>query len=650
MNQDQVTRLELYKKASTQYELGTPIMSDTQYDILEAEVKLFAPDEVKKVGANAKGQFKHWSPLLSLAKIKVMDPAVLPMDEFEAFFKKFHPNTEFETGPKFDGNASNLQYLDGKLVHALSRSDEATGYDRMAKLLSIVPATIPMMGRVEIRGEIVMPQDIFEAKYMKSALNPEGSSNERNYVAGLLSSDDLRLTKINELCFMAIELRKFDDATDNFRYMPNSMQLLTNYGFNVKHPVEIMTFRQNEWRNMIPVVYAMYADYRANKSPFRLDGFVIKAEETVRLDFGFNSHDPNWAVAVKFPPKDAITELLSHEWKTGATGKISPVAILEPIDLDGSIVTRATLHNWGHIVDNKLYPGAKVLIAKSGDIIPRIYKVITPSANPIPHPANCPSCGGPVTYFDINETQLYCANQACPARNITRLAEGIKVLGMDNIGESTAEALFNAGIITIQDLFDNTKFNKQQLITSGIFNDGRALDIILASRAAVTEIHLCHVIESLKITDVGTKLSKQLAKHYSKAAVSTSGLNKNAWSVMTDVNSNEFKQFMTFLQTLKAAGIKVILEVDDSHLITFEMTGEPPMIDGMKDKNDWAAEFERYGCRHTSLTKDTHYLITDSHSSTTGKMSKAYKYQTPIMTYEEFRQYLIDYTNNKSKP
>lgn len=640
MNQDQVTRLELYKKARTQYELGSPIMSDTQYDILEAEVKVFAPNEIKKVGANAKGQFKHWSPLLSLGKIKVMDDANIPMAEFEAFFNKFSDDTLFETGPKYDGNASNLQYSNSNLLHALSRSDSESGYDRRDKLLSLVPSSIPLPGRVEVRGEIVMPQDIFESKYMKSALNPDGSSNERNYVAGLLSSDDLRLTRINELCFMAIELRIFPDGSDKFEYVANSQHVLKSLGFNTKHAVHTMQFSKKDWRVMIPIIYKEYSDYRANKSPFRLDGFVIKAEESVRLDMGFNSHEPNWAVAVKFPPKDAITTLNKHVWETGATGKINPVGLLEPIDLDGSIVTRATLHNWGHIVENKLYPGAQVLIAKSGDIIPRIYKVITPSANPIGHPTDCPSCGGPVSYFDIAETQLYCANKACPARNIAKLTEGIKVLGLDNIGEATCELLFRAGIITIQDLFDRTKFNKQLLITSGIFSDGRSLEIILDSVAALKEVHLCHVIESLKITDVGTKVSKMLAKHYSKAKVSTSGLNKNAWTVMTDIESNEFKQFMSFLQTLKAAGINVIKEIDDSHLITFEMTGEPPIIDGMKDKNDWGALFEQHGCRHSSLTKDTHYLITDSYNSTTGKMAKAEKYQTRILTYEDFKKQL----------
>ena len=637
LSNDQLKKLAIYKQARTLYEEGKPMMSDTQYDILEAEVKVFAPDEVKKVGANAKGQFKHWSPLLSLGKIKVMDDDAIPMDEFEEFFKKFHPNTEFAVEPKFDGNASNLQYLEGKLVHALSRSDAETGYDRMAKLLSIVPATIPMMGRVEIRGEIVMPQGIFEQKYKKSELNPDGSSNERNYVAGLLSSDDLRLTQIKELSFMAIELRKFEDATSNFRYVKNSMQLLTHYGFNVNHPVETTTFRQDEWRQMIPVAYKMFSGYRANHSVFRLDGMVIKAEELVRLDFGFNSHEPNWAVAVKFPPKDAITELKSHEWTTGSTGKINPVGILEPIDLDGSVVTRATLHNWGHIVDNKLYPGAKVLIAKSGDIIPRIYKVITPSANPIGHPTTCPSCGGPVTYFDMAETQLYCANQACPARNITKLAEGIKVLGIDNIGESTAEVLFNSGIGNITDLFDPAKFNRASLIKAGYFQDGRSLDIVIDSVNSMREAHLCHVIESLKIKDVGTKLSKMLAKHYSKAAVNSSGLNKNAWALMTDTDSPEFKQLLSYLQVLKAAGVKVIMEVDDSHLVTFEMTGEPPIDGDLTDKGSWAAFYERNGYKHTSLTKDTCYLVTNDLNSTTGKMAKAEKYGTRVITYSDLK-------------
>ncbi len=640
---EQTKKIELYREARVKYEAGSPIMSDSQFDILELEIKTFAPDEVKKVGANAKGQFKHWSPLLSLDKIKVYDNDNLPYDEFEKFISKFADNVLFEVSPKFDGNAINLKYSGGVLQQALSRSDESSGYDRKVKLMGIVPTVIPGVPahvRMEVRGELVMPKDIFEAKYAKSDSNPTGSSNERNYVAGLLSSDDLRLSQIAELKFKAIELRIFEDPTsDKFDYADGSMAILKKFGFNSDEDVFTMNFTRYNWRDSIKHVYETFLEYRS-KTNIRLDGFVIKANEKVRIEFGFNSHDPNWAIAIKFPPKDAITTLVSHEWKTGSTGKISPVAILDPIDLDGSVVTRATLHNWGHIVENQLFPGAQVLIAKSGDIIPRIYKVVVPSANAIPHPTECPSCKGIVEYFDVDKKILYCPNPDCPAKNSTRLAEGLKVLGIENVGPSTCEQLFEAGIISILDIFDPAKFNRQSLVASGAFQDGRSLDIVIDSVAALKECHLCHVIESLRITDVGTKLSKQLAKYYSKANYDVTGLNKSGWAVMTDVTSEPFKQLMRFLQILKDRGVNVVLEINDSNLITFEMTGEPPVEPGLATKSDWAALFERHGARATTLSKSTNYLVTNDYRSTTGKMEKAKKYGVKIITYEDFRNFL----------
>lgn len=629
-----------------------PLMSDAEFDILEIYVKKTNPDLVARVGSTKRGDVPHKSLMLSLAKTKVWDDDDLSeaMTELEKkFFSKCRANgaKEYEAGPKLDGNANNLIYADGVLIHAITRSDGDMGFEKKAKLMHIVPRTIPMKGIVEIRGEIVIPTSIFEEKYIKCEERPDGKENERNYVAGVLARNEVDIPAVKELIFAAIELRVYDQPNPKvFSYMKDSMGVLKSWGFNQQYEPLFVNFKDI---NDFPMIYKKYSDYRDNVD-IRLDGIVIKADEAVRVKMGFNSHDPNWARAIKFPPKDAITTITDHLFTTGTTGVVNTVADLDPIYIDGSTVTKANLASWSNVVDYKLSGkaagiGAEVVIAKSGDIIPHIFR-ITKEGTPPVMPTECPTCK---SKLEFDGTQLWCRNDFCEAQTMTKLEKGLKVLKVKGIADATVEKLHNAGIKTILDVFNPAKFNETYLINNsgGDFVKGRALEKILEAVRKVRKVPYEKVMESLKIKDVGKSVSKQVTLCIHDLEYSFESLNQSAVAKMLDGKTKEYKLFSDFLEVLNDAGVQVVSpepeEETDGNEIRYVMTGKPENSCSIKSKGEFGKILAVEGYLHVgkfSATKikggePVDYLITDDYNSTTTKMKDAVKYGAEIITYAD---------------
>lgn len=605
----------------------TPIMSDSQFDILEKEVKKINPDIVKFVGSKTKGTHYHPSLMLSLAKINIYDNDNFGAEvekELKSFFSRTKHAAYIEAMMKYDGNAINLVYRGGKLDLALTRTDKETGFDKKYKLHHIVPNTIPEKRPTEVRGEIVIRTSDFD-KYKKTKDNPSGSANERNYVAGVLGSDDVRINKVKELVFVGHEVRVHDsNSSFVYPYDMNDVEKVLGFNNGLKIPL-INIHSYDDFKR----IYKGMLRYRGSESPFRLDGIVLKASPEVRIGMGFNNHDPVWAVAVKFPPEDAMTTITDIVNTVGNDGEIYPKAILKPLDLDGSTVTKATLHNWGSVIEKKTYPGAVVVIVKGGDIIPQIYKLITPSDNVVNPPAVCPECGSPTRY---TEPHLWCTNDVCPARAIGKMEDAVKILKIKGIGEATIRLLNKAGVVTVEDLFDGSRMNTAALVASGQFVAGRALEKVMEAVASFNGARLWEVIASLKITDVGESLSKELAKHYTKKGGNFGGHTKTAVALMCDPNSEEYQRMKRFLTILKDLGKRVEVPREDG--VVFEMTGDPPEMDGMKHKADYQERLEKHGWSKGSINK-ANVLLTNSHNSVTGKMKTAKAKNIKIMTYEE---------------
>lgn len=353
---------QLYFQAKEAYYTGEPIMSDDEFDVLEAELKSMGSDAPYVVGAeDRKAKYSHPSPMLSLAKYQAIRNStsfgVAPTEQAVNWMKALG-FLMYEGSLKYDGNSGNCIYNNGKLIQALSRGTGTKGRDITAKIKHNVPETIDLPGIVEVRGEVVIKVALFDTKYAAT------KKNARNYVAGVLSRDEVEDPAYAELDFIPVEIRHHID-NDIFFLPVGSIP-----GFKFQ-PTLIM-FKPESFEDVYKQMYKI----RTEVSEYQLDGFVIKAPEAARPGLGENNHSPNWSVAIKFPPKEAITTIIDIQWNMGKTGEFTPIAIMEPVDLDGSMVRRATMYNYGYVIQNKIEPGTIVSICKSGDIIPQILRVL----------------------------------------------------------------------------------------------------------------------------------------------------------------------------------------------------------------------------------------------------------------------------------
>jgi DNA ligase (NAD+) len=635
-----------YLQCKDAYYLGTPLISDAAFDILEEKLKAKNSKVVRIVGTSKAGKVAHTFKMLSLGKINVYDETFThdkdPINEFVKWTLK-SPIKYYEALPKLDGNSIELNYIYGQLVSCITRGNGFFGFDKIEIVKNLVPNTIPNKHKkhVEIKGEIVFDIKVFDKKYSREALGPDGSPNARNFVAGLLAKEQYDPTVIKDMHVIVFGMRTFEDPNDAI-YVKDSINVLHDYGFNKKFPLFYHRFTDPR---EFTKVYEKFLKYRTEDTPYKLDGFVVNFIESERDRLGENDHDPEWSIAVKFKPKDAITKLVSHDWKTGTSYEIVPTAVLEPIDLDGSMVSRATLHNWGHVKRMKLGIGAEVLVAKAGDIIPQIYKVVTPSVNlPVP-PATCPSCKAPTKIEDIH---IWCTNKDCSAVVLKKIEAGIRILGVEKIGNATIPRMYNAGIKSVSDYFDKTKFNMQSLISSGYFVRGRELEIYLNAIDLIKTVPLAAVIESFKFPEAGTSVSKEVAKYYSGIPYDFKGLTKSAITLLTNKNSEEYRQINEFIKLLSTNGVKVTKEVklvvNTKKTIKFEMTGSPSDTTQFKIKEDFANYIAGYDYEHHKLDAGCNMLITDDLTSNSGKMKSARKLGKLIKTYQ---QVLNDIDNSK---
>jgi DNA ligase (NAD+) len=374
----------LYLKCKERYYNGQESeLSDAQYDALEEKLKAegskvpFIVGTKKLISKDEKHE--HASPMLSLEKLQVLDDNNLHAEP--GFFKKLlawlRKSDEIEYTPKFDGNAINLMYKLGQLYKGVTRGDGEKGVDKTNKLKYLVPNTISDKSPiVEIRGEALLPLSIFNEKYVV-----EGEvKNARNVLAGLLGTDDLEMDKILDTHFAAYSYTRTNQA-GKLEFPHNTMMDLHMMGFNQNYSVKTAYMQttgksDEELIEEFTNIYKDFLSYRKNDSEFLLDGIVLKYKESDREKAGNTNHHPRWAISIKFETEKVKTKIIDIEWSVGTTGELNPVAILEPIELLGTVVKKASLYNLGKIVENGTWPGAEVLIRKSGEIIPQVVTVL----------------------------------------------------------------------------------------------------------------------------------------------------------------------------------------------------------------------------------------------------------------------------------
>ncbi len=558
----------LNKYAYEYYVLDNPTVSDKEYDKLYDELVKLEKEEgrtlfdspTKRVGGEPVAAFKkheHIRRLYSLDKALTEEE----LTAFEERIKKIDPRpAEYTVEYKFDGLTVCLTYENGRFVGAATRGNGSTGEDVTAQVLTIksFPLTIGYRGVIEVQGEAVMRLSALE-EYNRTAAEP--LKNARNAVAGAIRNLDPKVTAARKLDIMFYNVNYMSEGA--LSSQTECVEFLRKNGFKV-HPFLRVC------RDMEEVFAAIREiDVSRRSLDILTDGAVVKVNDfSVREELGATDKFPRWAVAFKFEAEEVTTVLQDVVWQVGRTGKLTPLALLEPVELAGATVRKATLNNYGDIRRKGVKVGARVLVRRSNEVIPEILGTteVTEDCREIPLPAVCPSCGQAVTEVGAN---VFCLNKKCRDRVIYSVTnfcskDGVNVEGFS---EMTAAQLYDENLVRgFADLYALTK--KQLLKLEG-FKSKKA-DNLLKSIENSKFARLKNFLYALGIDNVGKKTAADLAKKY-KSLEALAAAEKEELMEMDDVGEAVAESIYAYfrdgdnkneLERLAAAGVKPIGEVE----------------------------------------------------------------------------------------
>jgi DNA ligase (NAD+) len=623
----------LYLKAKDAYYNAQPIMSDFEFDELEEQLKKEGSKITSIVGAGVVERFKrkHLIEQKSLAKIQVNNEDFTSESYLESelavnkWFRE-HKANYYLIEPKYDGNAATVYYVNSVLDYVLSRGDGAEGSDITSKIKHSLPKQLKIKfnGILIIKGEICIKTKTFNEKYL-----PLGFKNPRNFVAGKLNPENDEVCE--DIDFIPYEMT----SIKNGKEIKFSDEEVLGLGFKVNPKII-----KKECYPNFKQLFTQLKKYRESESEFQLDGFVIKTDLVYREVYGEKSHHPNWAVAIKFPPQEKVTTIIDVEWQLGKTGELTPVAVLEPIMLDGSEVTRTSLHNLGYILEKETYIGSSVIIAKKGDIIPQIIKVVSTSNNfdkyrrepKLLYPKTVNKVDVNPDDLSIDGVHLYWDNE--DGINIKKMQVAIKLLKVDDLGGATIEKLYEEGLKTVFDLFNPEVFNKKMLQKVFTNDDSSMPDKIYNNFIGLQLIDYWKIFNLLQVENLGETLSKKMAEHYVGITIDFKGMNKELTELLTNKNSILSQNVKKLEQLVLDCGFAInypVAKVKSSNIITYEMTGS--WAEGTKSEFEDAV---RTFAEATKLTKETNYLVCEDTEGSSSKIAKANKLGVTVITYEDF--------------
>ncbi len=514
---------ELLNKANIDYyKYDNPTITDQEYDKYLRELTVLEekyPDLKKDNSPNARvggaviDEFKkvvHEKPMLSLSNVFNESEII----QFDERIRKEVSNPKYVCELKIDGLSVSLLYQEGKLVRAATRGDGVVGEDitHNVKTVKDVPLTIKKTIDIEVRGEIYMSKASFEElNRIRKEDKVTLFANPRNAAAGSVRQLDSKVAASRKLSCFIYHLPNPEDY--GIKTQEEALNFMSDLGF-VTNPNNTLV---NDVSELISFVENWTK--KRDELPYEIDGVVIKLNSLEGWEkLGNTVKYPRWATAYKFPAKEVITKLTDIKFTVGRTGQITPNAVLEPVLLAGSTVTRATLHNENYVRDLGLKIGDYVTIIKAGDVIPAVIGVKeerrTGKEKDFEMITNCPVCGSKLVTSESG-IDHYCSNKSCPARDIEGLIHFASRDAMDieGLGERIIEDFYNLGFIkTIPDIF-NLKRHREDLIELEGFGD-KSVNNLLDSIEKVKGNSLEKVLFALGIRHVGKKTAKLLAKYY----------------------------------------------------------------------------------------------------------------------------------------
>ena len=649
-------RQQVEYHAKKYYDEDNPEISDFEYDMLMVELRnlenqypeLKSKDSLtQKVGGHVKEGFQkvtHEVPLQSLQD-------VFSIEEVEDFDKRMQEKAKennieevkYVVETKIDGLSAALEYKQGKFVRGATRGNGLVGEDvtNNLKTIKTIPKEIKDKIDITVRGEVFISKSDFEKMNQEREENEEELfANARNAAAGSLRQLDSKITSKRPLDIYIFNVQKIEGKEFNSHY--EELEYLNDLGFNV-NPVRIYCKNIEEVKKAIEKIGEM-----RETLTFGIDGAVVKIDNLkFREILGTTAKTPRWAVAYKYPPEKKETILKDIVCQVGRTGVITPMAILEPVKVAGSTVSKTTLHNEDFIKQKELKIGDTVVIQKAGDVIPEIVEVKkekrTGKEKDFEMPKVCPVCGAPAVREE-GEAAIRCTGIECPAKLFRNLVHFVsrEAMNIDGLGENIISQFLDKGLIKdISDIYKLTFEDIASLKKNGQKFAQNLIDSIDKSK----ENDLYRLITALGIRHVGAKASKLLARKY-KTIDNLMEASFEDLSMINDIGpivANSIREFFVQEQTidlinkLKELGVNTKSleeDIDDNRFEgkTFVLTGS------LEDftRGEASNIIEKYGGKTSgTVSKKTDYVLAGEEAGS--KLTKAQSLGVTIISEEEFK-------------
>ena len=641
----------LNKYSYDYYVEDNPQISDTEYDTLykqleklEQEYPEFILDNspTQRVGDRVLDEFEkviHKVPMLSLSNTFSIED----LRDFDSRISKLSSDDSIEyiCELKIDGLAISINYENGKLVSAATRGDGMVGENVTENIKTIfsIPKTLKTKKSFEVRGEVYLPKKSFELLNKEREENNEVLfANPRNAAAGSLRQLDSKITAKRRLSAFIYSVV----GDENINSQKMALTVAADLGLPVNPNFKLC-------KTIDEVVdYIMYWEEHKQDLPYEIDGIVIKVNSySLQEEIGSTQKSPRWATAYKFPEEELATKLLDIELSVGRTGIITPVAVLEPISISGSTVSKASLHNKDIIDDLDIHIGDMVVVKKAGEIIPKVVRVVEElrlaNSEKYVMPNICPSCENK-TFTKEGDPFTRCLNPDCPEQNIRKIIHfaSREALNIEGLGDKVVATLYEKGII--KHTIDLFSLDRNKLVELERMGD-KSVDNLLNAIENSKQSSLDKVIFALGILNVGKKAGKILAEYYknltnfSKATVDEllelPDIGLITAESIVDYLSNDNN--LRFINELIEIGMNPQYEIQNKNTDNI-FSGKTIVLTGKLvelTRNEAKEYLERFGAKVTgSVTSKTDYVIAGEKAGS--KLAKAEQLGIQVLSEDEF--------------
>ena len=663
-------REELHTHNYNYYVLNAPVISDMEFDRLMRELQDLEAKHPEvadvnsptmRVGSDISNDFvqvEHKYPMLSLGNTYSEEEVT---EFYERVRKSLNEDFEICCEMKFDGTSISLTYENGKLVRAVTRGDGVKGDDVTNNVKTI--RTIPLVLKgdnypqnFEIRGEILMPWDVFEALNREREAREEPLfANPRNAASGTLKQQNSSVVASRKLDAYLYYLLG-DNLPCDGHY--ENLQEARKWGFKISDATRKVKTLQEVFD------FIKYWDTERKNLPVATDGIVLKVNSLrQQKNLGYTAKSPRWAIAYKFQAEKALTKLQKVTYQVGRTGAITPVANLDPVQLSGTVVKRASLHNADIIAGLDLHAGDMVYVEKGGEIIPKITGVDVssriPGSKPVEFITHCPECGEPLTRFE-DEAAHYCTNEdSCPPQIKGKIEHFIsrKAMNIEGLGPETVDLFYQEGMI--KNAADLYELREQDIARLERFGEKSAQNI-MAGLEASRQVGFERVLFALGIRFVGETVAKKLARSLKNIDALMSATEeelvaideigeKIAESIIHFFSSEKNRKLV---ERLKQAGLKMEMAPEEVSAASNVLEGQSIVISGVfavHSRDEYKELIEKHGGKNVgSISKKTSFILAGENMGPS-KLEKAKTLGIKIMNETEFLSLIENAAKSEEK-